>query len=82
MTPDSCARICWVRRAVRALASVGSAKVSSRALVCSDWVPPSTAARACTVVRTTLLIGCCAVNEQPAVWVWKRSIQERGLPAP
>jgi methylmalonyl-CoA mutase, N-terminal domain len=28
------------------------------------------------VVRTTLLYGCCAVSEQPAVWVWKRSIQE------
>ncbi len=50
--------------------------------MCSDWVPPSTAASAWTVVRTTLLYGCWAVSEQPAVWVWKRSISERGLWAP
>ncbi len=82
ITPDSCARICCVRSAMRAFASVGNASVSSSALVCSDWVPPSTAASAWTVVRTTLLIGCWAVREQPAVWVWKRSIQERGFFAP
>ncbi len=82
MTPDSWARICCVRRAMRAFSSVGRASVSSSELVCSDCVPPSTAASAWTVVRTTLLYGCWAVSEQPAVWVWKRSIQERGFLAP
>src|SRR5262249_47451767 len=33
-------------------------------------------------VRTTLLYGCCAVSEQPAVCVWKRHIHERGSLAP
>jgi hypothetical protein len=41
----------------RALASVGSASASSKALVCSDWVPPNTAAMASMVVRTTLFRG-------------------------
>jgi hypothetical protein len=40
--------------------------------VCSDCVPPSTAASACTVTRTTLFSGCCAVRVTPPVWVWKR----------
>ena len=34
------------------------------------------------VVRTTLLYGCWAVREQPAVCVWNRSIHERGFFAP
>ena len=82
MTPDSWARICCVRSAIRAFSSVGSASVSSSALVWSDCVPPRTAASACTAVRTTLLTGCWAVSEQPAVWVWKRHIQLRGFFAP
>jgi len=45
----------WVLRAMRAENSVGSAIASSSALVCSDWVPPNTAAMASIVVRTTLL---------------------------
>ena len=47
-------------------------------LVCSDCVPPSTAASACSVTRTTLFSGCCAVSVEPPVCVWKRSISERG----
>ncbi len=43
-----------------------------------DWVPPSTAARASTAVRTMLFSGCCAVRETPAVWVWKRMSQDFG----
>ena len=50
--------------------------------MCSDWVPPSTAARPCTATRTTLLSGCWAVSWTPAVWVWKRSIRDRGSWAP
>jgi hypothetical protein len=41
-------------------------------LVCSDCVPPSTAASACSVTRTTLLSGWRLVSVLPAVWVWKR----------
>ena len=51
-------------------------------LVWSDWQPPRTAARAWIVTRTTLFSGCCAVSMEPAVWAWKRSIQERGSRAP
>ena len=61
---------------------MGSAQASSSEFVCSDCVPPSTAASACSAVRTTLLYGCCAVSEQPAVCVWKRSAQDRGFFAP
>ena len=43
VTPDSMAMICWVRSATRTASSVGSASASSKELVCSDWVPPSTA---------------------------------------
>ena len=52
---------------------LGRAMASSKALVCSDWVPPSTAARAWTVTRTTFTSGCCAVSWTPAVWVWNRA---------
>ena len=72
-TPVSSMITCWVRSAISAACSLGSARVSSRALVCSELVPPSTAASASTPVRTTLLYGCCAVSETPAVWVWNRS---------
>ena len=34
--------------------------------MCSDCVPPSTAASACTATRTTLLSGCCAVQRDAA----------------
>ena len=45
----------WVRSAIVTASSVGRASASSSELVCSDCVPPSTAARACSEVRTTLL---------------------------
>ena len=73
MTPVSSMITCWVRSAIWAAFALGSASTSSRALVCSDLVPPRTAASASTAVRTTLLSGCWAVSETPAVWVWKRS---------
>jgi len=44
-----------VFRAMRAENGVGSASASSSALVCRDCVPPSAAASASIVVRTTLL---------------------------
>ena len=71
-TPVSSAMICWVRRAIFTAFSVGSASVSSMELVCSDWVPPRTAASASSAVRTMLFSGCSAVSEHPAVWLWKR----------
>jgi hypothetical protein len=61
---------------------VGSASASSKLLVCSDWVPPSAAARACTVTRTRFTSGCWAVSWTPAVWVWNRSIIDLGSFAP
>ena len=82
VTPLSCAMICCVRSASVAASAVGSASASSSELVCSELVPPSTAASACSAVRTTLLYGCCAVSETPAVWVWKRSFHERSFFAP
>ena len=41
-----------------------------------------TAASASIAVRTTLLSGCWAVSETPAVWAWKRISHERGSRAP
>ena len=73
---------CCVRSASSAELSVGSASASSIALVCSDWVPPATAAIAWIATRTTLVSGCWAVSVDPAVWVWKRSTHERGSRAP
>ena len=67
-TPVSCASTCWVRRARVALCLVGSARASSYALVCSDCVPPRTAAIAWSATRTTLFKGCCAVSVAPPVW--------------
>ncbi len=69
--------ICCVRNATRTLSSVGSHRASSMEFVCRDCVPPSTAANACSVTRTTLFIGCCAVSVEPAVCVWNRSRHER-----
>jgi hypothetical protein len=45
-------------------------------------VPPATADSAWSAVRTTLLYGCCAVSETPAVCEWKRSFSDRSLFAP
>ena len=73
---------CCVRSASFAASSVGSASTSSSAFVCSDWVPPSTPASASIAVRTTLFIGCCAVSDTPAVWVWHRSFMAFGSVAP
>jgi hypothetical protein len=64
--------ICCVRSAIFTALSLGSAIVSSIELVCSDWVPPSTARSASYAVRTMLFSGCLSHSEQPAVWVWNR----------
>jgi hypothetical protein len=58
----------WVLRAMRAENSVGRPRASSYELVCSDCVPPMTAAMASTVVRMMLLYGSCSVSEYPDVW--------------
>jgi len=57
-------------------------QASSSELVWQRLRAAITAARACNAVRTTLLYGCCAVSEQPAVCAWNRSAQERGDFAP
>ena len=74
--------ICWVRSAILAARSVGSASASSKPLVCSDCVPPQTAANPWRATRTMLFSGCCAVSVTPPVWVWKRSRHERSSWAP
>ena len=63
-------------RAMRADVSVGRPSASSKELVCSDCVPPSTAASASTVVRTMLLYGSCSVSDTPEVWQCVRSISD------
>src|SRR5665811_1794400 len=73
---------CWVRNARRAAFWLGSARASSKELVCSDCVPPRTAPRPCSATRTMLTSGCCAVSCTPAVWVWKRNIWDLGFLAP
>src|ERR1700751_951197 len=73
--------ICWVRSATRTASSVGSASASSKLLVCSDWVPPSTPASASIAVRTTLLSGCWAVSDTPAVWGGQPPARGRGVEA-
>ena len=65
------------QRHLHRLPRSGSASVSSIELVCSDCVPPSTAASAWYATRTTLFIGCCAVSVTPAVCEWKRISHER-----
>ena len=50
--PVSCCMMSCVMRAIRAEKSEGSAIASSKELVCSDCVPPMTAAMHSTVVRT------------------------------
>src|SRR5207302_10953657 len=51
-------------------------------LVCSELVPPSTAAIASYAVRLMLFSTCWRVSETPAVWVWNRSIHDFGSLAP
>ena len=80
--PCSKASSCWVRSAVRAASSVGSASASSIPLACNDWQPPSTAASAWIATRTTLLRGCWAVSDDPAVWAWNRIRHDLGSVAP
>src|SRR5919112_859889 len=75
--PDSCATTCWVRTAILADFSLGSASASSKPFVCSDWVPPHTAANACSATREMLFSGCWAVSVTPPVCVWKRSLSDR-----
>ena len=55
--PDSDCRIICVFLASLALNTDGNANASSNELVCSDWVPPNTAAIASIVVRMMLLYG-------------------------
>ena len=57
-TPDSWPMICWVRSAIFAARSVGSASASSNPFVWSDWVPPHTAANPWRATRTMLFSGC------------------------
>ena len=80
--PVSCAITSCVRSAIEAASADGSARTSSSALVWSDCVPPSTAASASIAVRTTLFMGCWAVSETPAVWVWNFSCIAFGFVAP
>ena len=75
--PDSWARICWVRSAIRAAVSLGRASASSNPFVWSDCVPPHTAAKPWSATRTMLLCGCCAASVTPPVCVWKRIFSER-----
>ena len=82
VAPDSWAMTCWVRSAILAARSLGSASASSKPLVCSDWVPPQTAAKPCSATRTMLFSGCWAVSVTPPVCVWKRSRNERSSVAP
>ena len=81
-TPVSSSSTCCVRSASSAAWADGRASTSSKALVCNEFVPPRTAASASTAVRTTLFIGCCAVSDTPAVWVWNRSRCARADVAP
>ncbi len=67
---------------MRAEKSVGSAIASSNELVCSDCVPPNTAAIASIVVRTMLLYGSCSVSDQPEVCTCVRSIIDFGFFGP
>ncbi len=69
-------------RAIRAANGDGRASASSKELVWSDWVPPSTPASASMVVRTMLLCGSCSVSDTPEVWQWVRSASELGDVAP
>ena len=74
--------ICCVRSAIFIASSVGIAKASSMPLVCRLCAPPSTAASACSPVRTTLIWYCGLVSDAAAVWQWKRSRIDSGFCAP
>ena len=50
--------------------------------MCSDCVPPSTAASAWIAVRTMLFSGCGLVSVAAAVWQWKRIRIDSGFWAP
>lgn len=67
-----------VRAAILMALSEGMDSASSSEFVCRDWVPPRMAAIAWIAVRATLLYGCCAVREMPAVWQCARINHERG----
>jgi len=56
-TPLSWPMICCVRRATVTAFSEGRASASSMELVCSDCVPPMTAASAWMATRTMLFSG-------------------------
>ncbi len=73
---------CCVRSAIFIASSVGIANASSIPLVCRLWAPPSTAASACSPVRTMLIFGCGLVSDAAAVWQWKRSRMDSGFCAP
>jgi hypothetical protein len=61
---------------------VGRASASSNPFVCSDWVPPVTAAKPCSATRMMLTSGCCAWSVTPPVCVWNRIVCERGSSDP
>ena len=82
VTSVSSAMICCVRSAVFIANSLGIAYASSSPLVCSDWVPPSTADIAWNAVRTTLLTGWALVSVAAAVCVWKRRRIDSAFCAP
>ena len=64
---------------MRAEKSVGNAMASSSELVCNDWVCPSAAAMASSIVRVTLLKGSCSVSDQPDVCEWVRKAIDLGF---
>ena len=66
-------------RAILAENGVGNASASSKELVCSDCVPPSTAASASIVVRMMLLCGACSVRLTPEVWQCVRNARLAGF---
>jgi len=59
--------MCWVSMATLAASSPGARNGSSYASVCSDWVPPSTAASAWSATRETLFFGRARVSSCPSV---------------
>ena len=71
-TPDSCASISCDASDTRIAASDGMSYASSYPLICSDCVPPSTAASACNPPRRMLFSGSCRTSVDPSVCVWNR----------
>ena len=73
---------CWVRSAISAACSLGSASVSSSALVCGELVPPSARPKRLDAsARTTLLYGCWAVSETSGLGVEPQPLRILGLRA-